>query len=187
MAPKLSHVKYSLGVVGVFFLVSISVAAQGGSISGNVFLPNGGFLNERAKISLQTERGVKSRVYTDDRGRFQFNQLTPAIYEIVVEPDGNRFDVARAKVEVFQGGPSILNINLKEKKPSGPSASSKAVSTGELDSAIPASAKKEFEQAIKLASSGDIANAIARLRKAIEIYPNYLMAHNDLGAQLLAQ
>ncbi len=175
-------------LAGLFFLLMPAVAAaQGGSISGNVVLPNGAYLNERARITLQTDRGVKSNVYTDNQGHFQFNGLTPNVYEIVVEADGDRFEIAKASVEVYPGAPSILNINLKEKKPSGSKGPATAVSTGELDQAIPPQAKREFERASDASRSGRTEDAIAHLKNAITLYPSYLMAHNDLGAQLLAQ
>lgn len=161
--------------------------AQGGSIRGNVLLPNGAFLNERARVTLQTSRGVKSNVYTDEQGRFQFNGLTPSIYEILIEPDGDRFEKAKATVEVFPNQPVILNINLKEKNPPESKSATKVVSAGEMDPAIPATARKEFERASKAAASGNTDDAITHLRKAIEIYPKYLLAHNDLGVQFLAQ
>jgi hypothetical protein len=97
-------------------LFSASTFAQGGSISGNVFLPNGAFLNERARITLMVDRGVKSNSYTDEQGRFQFGGLTPALYEIIVEPDGNRFEKARAKVEVFKCT-VIATLTCREERP----------------------------------------------------------------------
>lgn len=170
----------------VLFVAATSLA-QGGSIRGNVLLPNGAFLNERARVVLMADRGVRSNVYTDEQGRFQFSGLTPAIYEIVVEPDGDRFEKARAKIEVFPNSPSILNINLVAKKSTEAKNSTKVVSAGELDTSVPGKAKKEFERASELTSSGQTDEAILHLRKAIEFYPNYLMAHNDLGTQLLGQ
>ena len=183
----LLNLKSGLVLAGIFLLIPAAAAAQGGSISGNVVLPNGAFLNERARITLQTDRGIRSNVYTDNQGHFQFNGLTPTTYEIVVEPDGDRFEIARARVEVFPNSPSILNINLKEKGSSISRSAATAISTGELDSAIPAQAKKEFERASEASKSGRTEDAIGHLRNAIQLYPSYLMAHNDLGAQLLAQ
>jgi tetratricopeptide (TPR) repeat protein len=174
-------------LAATLLLLPAAALAQGGSIRGNVLLPNGAFLNERARVTLLVDRGVKSNVYTDEQGRFQFVGLTPALYEILVEPDGNRFEKARAKIEVFPGSPAIINISLVPKKSSESKSSTKVISAGELDSSIPSKAKKEFQRASELAASGQSDEAITHLRKAIEIYPHYLMAHNDLGAQLLAQ
>lgn len=187
MKPGFFNLRTGLVLAGVLFLLPAAASAQGGSISGNVVLPSGAFLNERARIILQTDRGVKSNVYTDNQGRFQFNGLTPTVYQVVVEPDGDQFEIARVSVEVFPGAPSIIRIDLKEKKPKEPKGPAAVVSTGELDSAIPTRAKREFERASDATSSGRTEDAIGHLRNAIALYPAYLMAHNDLGAQLLAQ
>jgi Flp pilus assembly protein TadD len=183
----LLSLKSGLVLAGIFFLIPASAAAQGGSISGNVVLPNGAFLNERARITLQTDRGIKSSVYTDNQGHFQFKGLPPAIYQVVVEPDGDRFEIAKVTVEVFPNAPSVFYVSLKEKKPREPKNSATAVSIGELDPAIPTQAKREFERASDASKLGRTEEAIGHLRNATALYPSYLMAHNDLGAQLLAQ
>jgi tetratricopeptide (TPR) repeat protein len=164
---------------------SITVA-QGGSIYGKVFLPGGSMLNERAKITLQTDRGIKSTVFTDDRGQFEFKSLTPAIYEIVIDADPVRFETAHAKVEVFPSAPSLVNITLKDKKPADAKGGG-VVTVGELDPAVPVAARKEFQKAGESAQAGKVDDAIGHLRKAISIYPRYLMALNDLGTYLLSQ
>ncbi len=187
MKFRFSGLQWAIGSAAILFFAPVWAVAQGGSINGNVLLPNGSLLNERARIILQTDRGIKSNVYTDERGHFQFNALTPAIYEIVVEADRDRFETSRATVEVFPNAPSIINISLKQKKAAESRSGPRVVSTGELDAAIPASARKEFERGSEAAGSGKIDDAIAHFRRAIVIYPQYLMAHNDLGAQLLAQ
>jgi len=85
---------------------------------------------------------------------------------------------------VVRNQPVFLNLILKEKEQAGrPKAST--LSATELDSNIPDKARKEFERATSLSGEGKAEQAIAHLRKAIEFYPRYLMAYNDLGAQLL--
>lgn len=187
MRLGLLSLRVGLVLAGVLFLLPVAASAQGGSISGSVLLPNGASLNERARVVLQTDRGIKSNVYTDGRGRFQFNGLTPNVYEVVIEADGDRFEIARVTVEVFPGSPAMINVNLKEKKPNGSTNSAKVISTGELDTAIPAQARKEFERASDASKAGKIEEAITHFRKAITLYPPYVMAHNDLGAQFLSQ
>ena len=189
MTPVTSGFKIGLLLLGALFLLPGSASAQrsGGSISGNVILPSGAALNERAKVILQTDRGIKSNVYTDTRGRFQFDRLTPNVYEVVIEVDGDRFEIAKVTVEVFPGSPAMINVNLKEKKGKDSTNAGKVISTGELDTAIPSQAKKEFERATEASKGGRTDEAIAHFRKAIALYPQYVMAHNDLGAELLGQ
>src|SRR5438034_9793290 len=154
-------------LAGLMLLCAGTVAAQGGSISGNVLLPGGGYLNEAARINLENGRGVRSSVFTDNHGHFEFRGLTPATYQIVIEADANRFEVTTVTVEVFPNAPSILNITLKEKK-SGSKGTGHAVSAGELDPSIPSKARKEFDRATEAMSGRRIVEAIAHLRKAIE-------------------
>lgn len=145
-------------------------------------------LNEATRISLETGRGVKATVFTDNQGQFIFPGLTPGSYQVTIEGDRNRFETTTAAVEVFPNAPTFLNIVLKEKKSSkARKGGENSVSVAELDADVPSKAKKEFERASTAAGEGKTTEAIAHLRQAIAIYPRYLMAHNDLGAQLLGQ
>jgi tetratricopeptide (TPR) repeat protein len=136
------------------------------------------------KITLQTIRGVESSIFTDNLGTFEFTKLSSGKYQIVVEADRDRFDVATESVEIGKGLPAILTIILREKAaPGRPRAA--AVSTREIDVQIPDKARKEFERASSAVREGKTAEAIVHLRRAIALYPRYLMAHNDLGTQLL--
>jgi tetratricopeptide (TPR) repeat protein len=153
-------------------------------IRGRVFLPSGGFLSEGVRISLTTIRGVEASVYTDNSGRFEFTRLVPGKYQVAAEADRERFEITTESVEVVRNQPIFLSIVLKEKsQPDRPKAA--ALSATELDSNIPEKARKEFERASSLTRERKPEEAIVHLRKAIELYPKYLMAHNDLGAQLL--
>lgn len=187
MSLNFQHVSCGVVLAAALLLATGSVAAQGGSIQGRIALPSGGVLNEATRISLQNSRGVKATVFTDNQGQFSFRSLTPGTYEVVVEADPSRFEVTTVTVEVFPNSPSLLRIILKEKKGNASTSSPNSVSTTELDPAIPAKARKEFARASDAGNEGKTEEAITHLRKAIELYPAYLMARNDLGTQLLAQ
>jgi tetratricopeptide (TPR) repeat protein len=188
MSKTLRRLRYLMATTGLVLACAISLAAQGGSLRGQLTLPSGESLNESVRISLQTSRGMRAIVFTDNRGRFQFAGLNPGQYQLVVEGDKVRYDDTTATVEIFPGAPSILNVVLKERKSSsGSRGGGNSVSASELDPAIPARAKKEFERATVASNEGKPDEAIDHLRQAIAIYPRYLMAHNDLGAQLLGE
>lgn len=185
--------RYAKPCLILWLLVSSSAtpsfAQAPGSIIGHVLLPSGGTITQSVKVSLETIRGVKSTVFTDNDGGFAFRPLNPGSYQVVVEADRNSvWDTTIVRVEVFPGGPTIVNVVLKEKKntttkPKG----GDSITATELDAAIPPKARKEFDRATDAGRDGKVAEAIAHLRKAIEYFPNYLQAHNDLGTQLLAQ
>jgi len=156
----------------------------GGSIRGRVVLQDGTPISEAVRISLYVIRGTQSISYTDQQGQFEFRALPPGEYAIEVEADKQRFELARESIQVFRGMPSVITIALKEKARSRNSKDAGTVSVLEL-AQIPPKARLEFERAAKATKAGKKAEAIAHLRRAIEIYPDFLMARNDLGAQLL--
>jgi len=70
-----------------------------------ILLPSGHDLYENARVTLQSLRGVKLSVYTDNQGRFQFQSLAAGNYEVIIEPNNDLYEVTSAKVEVFPGLP----------------------------------------------------------------------------------
>jgi Flp pilus assembly protein TadD len=50
------------------------------------------------------------------------------------------------------------------------------------DLAVPAKAAKEFQRSMKAFQSGDFRTAAGHLEKAIQIAPDFVQAHNNLGA-----
>ena len=196
MSRNFQNIRYGAVLTGFLLLSAASAVAQsrsgstpasGGSIQGRIVLPSGGPLNETIRVSLETPRGAKAMSFTDNQGRFQFRALAAGTYEVVVDADRIRFEPASAEVEVLSNYPAILTITLVEKKGSEKKDRKNSVSVGEFDQAIPPKAKQEFEQASNASKEGKTEEAIAHLRQAVTIYPNYLMAHNDLGTLLLGQ
>jgi Flp pilus assembly protein TadD len=157
-----------------------------GSIRGNVVLPNGAPVSGAVKITLKVMRGDLIVVYTDEQGRFELGNLAAGQYTVEAEADRDRsFDITRESVQVPKGGPVLITIYLKLKADAVKPAAEKTVSVAMLDQKVPAAAKREFDKATRLARAGKSDESIEALRRAIAIYPDYLIAHNDLGAQLL--
>ena len=61
----------------------------------------------------------------------------------------------------------------------------RVISAAELHQSVPAAAKREYESGLKLVSKGEFLKAATHFEQAISIYPEYLAARNDLGAQYL--
>lgn len=157
-----------------------------GNIRGKVILPGGAAISQAAKVTLLNVRGTRDIVFTDNQGLFEFRSLIPGEYTLEIEGDRLRFDVSNERVQVYKGTPSFVTIALKEKSADGESKpAGNVISVGETGKDVPDKARKEFELASKLSQAGKAPEAIDHLRKAITIYPNYMMAHNDLGAQFL--
>jgi Flp pilus assembly protein TadD len=164
-------------------------SGDGGNIRGRILLPNGAPVNETVKLTLQSFDGSQLIIYTDMDGQFELGRVKSGNYTIEAEADRQRFDPVTQSVQVFSGT-AVVTVTLKEKaaaaRPTPPANSGPTVSAGELEQKVPGKARKEFERATTAFAAGRREEAIERLRKAVEIYPDYLMARNDLGAQLMA-
>jgi len=158
-----------------------------GSIRGVVLLPDGSPVAEAMRVTLKVLRGDQATTYTDQQGRFEFSHIAAGEYAIEVEADRdrNRFEIVNEKVIVRTNSPAFLTLTLKEKKIAKESTRDKTVSIAMLDQKVPPAAKHEFDNATRLAREGHLDESIAALHRALDIFPEYLMALNDLGAQLL--
>jgi Tfp pilus assembly protein PilF len=169
---------------------SRAAADRPGSIRGRIILPNGSPLTEAVKVSLKVLRGDQSITFTDQQGQFELDNLTAGQYIVEIDADREgRFDSASEKVLIRRGsGPTLVTIYLKDKRSEAQTrAVDKTVSVAMLDQKVPSAAKKEFDKASRLYGDGKLSESIEALRRAIRIYPDFFIAHNDLGAQLLQQ
>jgi tetratricopeptide (TPR) repeat protein len=158
-----------------------------GSITGRVVLPSGQPLNERIRITLSSLTDPGAISYTDNSGGFGFRNLGEGNYTLEVIPAGKVYETMTQEVRLIRGMQVRLIVTLKEASSSGNKETGKVVSVAETDQHIPAPAKKEFEKATRFVSQGRIEEAIAGFKRAIAIFPEYLMARNDLGVQYLNQ
>lgn len=161
---------------------------NGGSIQGRVVMPSGSPIKRPVKVTLRVLKGEKSVIYTDTEGVFNIGNLAPGSYTLEIEPDKeNNFEALSERVQIYGTSPTSIMLYLKEGVSVKERRGSNVVSTGELDGKVPAGAAKEFERAARAREDGRLEEAVAHLRKALAIYPEYLKARNDLGAFLLAQ
>ncbi len=163
-----------------------NVGAGGtGSIDGRVVLPSGQPVPGRVKINLSTINDPGMTLYTDSNGGFTFGNLRSGTYFVEATSESTSYEPSSEQVRLQRGMRVTLIISLKEKpgavgkKPGG------VVSVAELDPNVPSAAKKEYDRATVLANSGKVEESIAAYKKALSIYPTYLVAHNDLGVQYL--
>jgi tetratricopeptide (TPR) repeat protein len=124
-------------------------------------------------------------LYTDNNGGFGFTGLSEGVYTLEVSGDVRLYDSVVQEVRLIRGTHVRLNINLKERAGNHPRSPGNVVSLAELQQKVPDAARKEFEAGTRLVNEEKIREGIERFKKAIAIYPEYLMARNDLGVQYL--
>jgi Tfp pilus assembly protein PilF len=156
-----------------------------GSISGQIVLPSGHPVSNRIRIALSTANDPGMAIYTDTNGMFSFVGLRPGTYYVEVSGDSREYDLVTEQVRLFRGMKVNLMIPLREKEEAVAKRRSKVVSLAELEQKVPGPARKEFERGVKLVDEGKPLEAIPHFEQAIAIFPDYVMAHNDLGVQFL--
>jgi tetratricopeptide (TPR) repeat protein len=151
-------------------------------------MPNGSFADEAVKITLSNIRGTLATVYSETQGQFEFQGVQPGTYYLEFEANRQVYAVVSETVQVYRGAPTVLNVTLRplvaeRDKRTPPSA----ISVSELKEKVPEKARKEFDKATVASAAGQTDLAIEHLKKAIEIYPLFVRARNDLGTFLLSQ
>lgn len=157
-------------------------------IQGRVTLPSGYAAKRYVRITLSNAHSVLSTLYTNSSGEFQIRNLAEGVYYVQAEVQDGSFDPATRRVELGRGLTVQLTLELREKNSPAAAtarAGSRVVSAAELQQSVPPAAKKQYEQGLKSVGKGDFAQAAARFEAALSVYPEYLAARNDLGAQYL--
>jgi Flp pilus assembly protein TadD len=175
-----------MSTVGQGVLRAVAARAyQRGTISGRVVLPTGPSVNNRIRVTLSGPRVTSVTAYTDNKGRFVFGNVSDGTYTLEVTADSTVYEPVTQEVRLIYGAHPGLIITLKEKAGAARTSNANIISTSEVDQNVPDAAKKEFEKGARLSDKGKIEDAIECFRKAIAIYPTYLMAINNLGVQYL--
>ena len=129
----------------------------------------------RAQIDQDITRGD---------GRYRFSGVVAGVYYISVKPDETRYQQLLQRVELINTGVGVTNysterVDFSLKAASRPD-SSRVLGTI-FAQTVPPDAENEYQTAIKSLSKGDKDEAIIRLRRAIEVFPTYFLALQQLG------
>jgi Flp pilus assembly protein TadD len=155
-------------------------------IEGRVLLPSGQSANFNVKITLSELHRPLTTLYTNKHAEFRFSNLREGEYYVQAVADEKIYEPVTQRVWLNRGQTYQLTITLRKKEEIAKrKAGAQVVSAAELDRAAPPAARKEYNQAVRLAGREDTRRAVERFQRAIAIYPDYLEARNDLGAQYL--
>lgn len=156
-------------------------------IEGRVLLPSGQSANFNAKITLSELHRPLATIYTNKHAEFRFPNLREGEYFVQAVADEKIYTPVTQRVWLGRSLTYQLTITLRKKEEiANRKSGAQVVSATELDHATKKeAAQKEYDQAARLAGKGDARQAIERFQRAIAIYPDYIEARNDLGAQYL--
>jgi len=119
------------------------------------------------------------RSFADRSGQFKFKNVSPGTYNLVIHVP--RRAELRKTIEV---GPSLADSKNKitlafQLEPGSISEDAHLISTAQLS--LPAEAKKQYWKAQDRLEKRDVEGAIAELKKAVRIAPQFVEAWNFLG------
>jgi len=140
------------------------------------------------RISVTDENFQPIRtIFVDSSGRFTISGLGQGRFSFKVETTGTPYEEQTQQLELqalrFRGGNETfpLDIVLKLKKGMEATASNVSIFAQE----IPSPARKEYESGVKSLKSQKKDEAIASLKKAIQIFPDYYDALELLGTEYI--
>jgi tetratricopeptide (TPR) repeat protein len=165
----------------VALLLPVLAPAQA-SPSIQFFMPNGTYPPREIRFEMAIDNGRVETFFSDSKGKFLLTRLLglkpDAEYRITVIGDGHAYDTTTYTFKEY--GVYYIPIYLKQLS-TQPTPPAKLVDLAEFDADVPADAKQAYEGAIRSFKEGQREDAIRGLEHALEIYPNYFRALNDLG------
>lgn len=151
------------------------------SIAGTVLLPSGDPANMRIRIRV-LGHGKDVSTTTDEAGRFLISGLPPGGYAVYVEPP-EKFQPQSENILIDsprgRGGTFSMTFRLRE---STRTMAKPGVLNADL-AGVPKRAVELFEKAGERNKAGDAKGTVELLLKATAAYPDFFLAHSELGVQ----
>jgi tetratricopeptide (TPR) repeat protein len=172
-------------------LTAVGVQAQLGTVGGpgfivfgRVYLPDGKPAS-RVKVYLEMPNGLNRYIPSDDSGNYEFRGVTAGRYKVkalnpnapeqysdVAESDSTRAYSNRVQIDVY------LRLPLHKGEPG---TNPGTISVAEATQNIPKTARKAFEQGLKLQKDNQPDKALAQFDQAIQEYVEYFQALTERG------
>jgi superkiller protein 3 len=182
---KCNRVIQQIAVLSFLLLVALAVPAQAPPTL-QFFMPDGSMPTREIRFTLTRDDGFVQTYFTDSRGKFPITRkegLRPdGAYTIVITGDGRSFSTTSLTFKEYSGVyyiPVFLRPLQSTSKPAG------VVDLAEIDSQTPAEARAAYENANRAVKENRADEAVNYFHQAIQLYPQYFRALNDLGVLLI--
>lgn len=150
------------------------------SVRVHLASPDGG-CDTSARITLSGVAGPSFEGAENNHCDVEFLNVPQGSYRVGIS--SREFISADAGGDIFvsSGGPADFDVRLRRTSTSDYTGMSTSAFVSASDLAIPARARKQFDQASQLLRRQEFKDAIQKLEKAIRIYPQYAVAYNNLA------
>ena len=177
----------------LFGSVSIAASAvwQGGfTVFGRVSLPDGKPA-ARVRVFIETTNGLKRDMLSDDQGNYEFRGLGSGRYRLsATNPDEPKQYSEPAESDTTRAFANRLQINIYLRLPQHDTETTYkpgTVSVAEAAQNIPKSARKAYEQGMKLQKENQPEKALTAFNQAIELFPEYFQALTERANVLMGR
>lgn len=188
---------------------SLAFSQRPGSQPNPVAVPTPGVSKPRGadlqvRVSWENERSIDDEiahvqllgpggepikdVFNSHDGLFMFSSISPGTYRIKVDgPNIEEMTTDTFQIDAMERM-HMERVHVRRKPGAGEQNAANAggapiISASELN--VPPKAKKELDKGMDSYAKGDNKKAEDELHKAIEIYPKYARAWNNLGVMLM--
>lgn len=191
--PSLRRVPASLSVLLLACVAAASAFGQAtNSITGFVFDASRNRVPDIQIELLDEFNRTISRGKTDGSGRYNFQRLNVGRYAVRVMTVATNFEEQTKEVEVVSsrvsglGGSSTtqLDIYLRTRREAKPALAKSEVVFAQD---VPPEAKRLFQNGVSDIKDKRVDEGIAKLKAAIQIYPDYFLALENLGQEYIGQ
>jgi len=134
-------------------------------------------------MSLENQaRAQVGQTMTDSDGRYLFTNVASGIYYLTAKPNAIQFQPAVQRIELIDTGPGesvekvdfVIKLSVRRSSDSSPAGTIFA-------QPVPPAAEKAYLEAMNSLTKGEKDSAIGHLKRAIEIFPEYFLALEQLG------
>ncbi len=159
------------------------------TIYGRVSQPDGSPA-ARALVKITNRMGFDREVNADDAGRYEISELPRGrFYLTAVNPSALDQVSDPLMVELSLSSPytvsALIYLRNKDAKLVSGEKKPAVVSLGEESQDAPKSARKAFEQGMRLRGKEKYDEALKKFSRSIEIFPSYFQAFSERGLLLL--
>jgi tetratricopeptide (TPR) repeat protein len=178
---KLQNLRFAT-MLFMLWAAPVCIAQTVYEVEGTVYGPDGKVL-PNVVMSLQNHAGVQiDQDITKSDGRYRFAGVIAGTYYLAAKPPDRTVQTVVQRIELINSGVNISNFS-KERF----DFTLKGVTTAlpipgtVFAQVVPPDAERLYQTAVGSISKGEKDSAIRDLKKAIELFPTYFLALQQLG------
>ncbi|MGE0886219.1 MAG: tetratricopeptide repeat protein [Blastocatellales bacterium] len=183
---------YIFSITASAFQLGAITPNSGFVVFGRVSLPNGRPA-KKVKVFIEASSGMKRDTITNEEGNYEFRGMTTGRFRVyAVNPDAPDQYTDPAESDSTRSYANRLQIDLYLRLPLNSEKDALAgnpgtISVAEASQNIPKTARKAYDQGMKLQKDNHSEQAIVQFNQAIELYPEYFQALTERANLLMLQ